>query len=83
MMIRGSENPISVPSHVAIIMDGNGRWARARGLPRNVGHKEGAKAVQRTLEAANDLGIRYLTLFGFSSENWNSECRSSECRSSV
>ena len=71
MMIRGSESSISIPSHVAIIMDGNGRWARARGLPRNAGHKKGAKAVQRTLEAANDLGIRYLTLFGFSSENWN------------
>lgn len=52
-------------------MDGNGRWARARGLPRTAGHRKGAEAVQRTLEAANDLGIRYLTLFGFSSENWN------------
>jgi undecaprenyl diphosphate synthase len=68
---RETEGPGPVPQHVAIIMDGNGRWARARGLPRTAGHKKGAEAVQRTLEAANDLGIRYLTLFGFSSENWN------------
>jgi undecaprenyl diphosphate synthase len=55
---------------VAIIMDGNGRWARARGLPRAVGHRQGAEAVKRAARAAGDLGIRYLTLFGFSSENW-------------
>lgn len=60
----------SPPAHVAIIMDGNGRWARARGLPRIAGHKRGAEAVRRTLEAAGELGISYLTLFGFSSENW-------------
>lgn len=60
-----------VPEHVAIIMDGNGRWARARGMPRTEGHRKGAEAVQRTLDAAIDLGIPYLTLFGFSSENWN------------
>ena len=70
-MTHETEGPGPVPQHVAIIMDGNGRWARARGLPRTAGHKKGAEAVQRTLEAANDLGIRYLTLFGFSSENWN------------
>lgn len=58
------------PTHVAIIMDGNGRWANARGLPRIAGHKRGADAVRRTLEAAGDLGVSYLTLFGFSSENW-------------
>ncbi len=58
------------PFHVAIIMDGNGRWAMARGLPRAVGHEHGAEAVRRTVQAASDLGIRYLTLFGFSSENW-------------
>lgn len=58
------------PAHVAIIMDGNGRWAEARGLPRVAGHKRGAEAVRRTLEAAGNLGISYLTLFGFSSENW-------------
>lgn len=63
--------PPATPRHVAIIMDGNGRWARARGLPRTFGHKKGAEAVRRVVEAAPDLGIRYLTLFGFSSENWS------------
>ena len=58
------------PAHVAIIMDGNGRWAKARGLPRIAGHRRGAESVRRTIEAAADLGISYLTLFGFSSENW-------------
>ena len=59
-----------IPLHVAIIMDGNGRWAAARGLPRVAGHREGAKAVRRTIEAAVSQGVRYLTLFAFSSENW-------------
>jgi undecaprenyl diphosphate synthase len=59
-----------VPLHVAIIMDGNGRWAASRGLPRAAGHREGAKAVRRTIEAAIAQGVRYLTLFAFSSENW-------------
>jgi undecaprenyl diphosphate synthase len=58
------------PSHVAIIMDGNGRWARARGLPRTFGHKRGADVVVQTVRDALDLDIKYLTLFGFSSENW-------------
>ncbi|HUB97452.1 MAG TPA: isoprenyl transferase [Stellaceae bacterium] len=58
------------PRHVAIIMDGNGRWAKSRGLPRIAGHRRGAEAVRRTVEASVELGIRYLTLFGFSSENW-------------
>ena len=58
------------PRHVAIIMDGNGRWAKARGLPRVAGHRRGAEAVRRTVMAAAELGIEYLTLFGFSSENW-------------
>src|SRR5579883_3650409 len=58
------------PRHVAIIMDGNGRWARSRGLPRIAGHRRGAEAVRRTVIAAADRGIGYLTLFGFSSENW-------------
>jgi undecaprenyl diphosphate synthase len=58
------------PRHVAIIMDGNGRWAQARGLPRIAGHRHGAEAVRRTVTAAGELGIAYLTLFGFSSENW-------------
>jgi len=58
------------PAHVAIIMDGNGRWAKARALPRIAGHRRGADAVRRTVEAAIELGISYLTLYGFSSENW-------------
>jgi undecaprenyl diphosphate synthase len=62
--------PRSMPRHVAIIMDGNGRWAQARGLPRIAGHRRGAEAVRRTVSGAVELGIPYLTLFGFSSENW-------------
>src|SRR3954466_7474917 len=58
------------PVHVAIIMDGNGRWAKARGLPRIAGHRRGAEAVRRTIVAATELGVRYLTLYGFASENW-------------
>jgi undecaprenyl diphosphate synthase len=58
------------PTHVAIIMDGNGRWARARGLPRSAGHSRGAEAVRRSVKAAVKAGVKYLTLFGFSSENW-------------
>jgi len=57
--------------HTAIIMDGNGRWARARGLPRSAGHREGCKTVGRVVEAAADLGIATLTLYAFSSDNWN------------
>ena len=60
----------TVPRHVAIIMDGNGRWARARGLPRAIGHKYGAERVRETVECVMELGVRHLTLFGFSSENW-------------
>src|SRR5512141_1343029 len=56
--------------HVGIIMDGNGRWARSRGLPRVAGHREGAKSVRRVMEAAPDLGIGTLTLYAFSSDNW-------------
>ncbi len=59
------------PNHVAIIMDGNGRWARARGLPNIEGHRQGAEAVRAATEAAIRNSIRYLTLYGFSSENWN------------
>ncbi|MGE4280627.1 MAG: isoprenyl transferase [Magnetospirillum sp.] len=62
--------PLPPPVHVAIIMDGNGRWAKARGLPRTAGHKRGAEAVRRTVEAAREMGISYLTLYAFSSENW-------------
>jgi undecaprenyl diphosphate synthase len=60
----------SPPAHIAIIMDGNGRWAKARGLPRTAGHKRGAESVRRTVEAAREMGVSYLTLYGFSSENW-------------
>ena len=60
----------AVPRHVAIIMDGNGRWANQRGLPRAAGHKAGAEAVRRTLQAAADAGVEVLTLYAFSSENW-------------
>lgn len=59
-----------VPSHVAIIMDGNGRWAAARRLPRVAGHREGGRAVRRTVEAAIGCGVSWLTLYAFSSENW-------------
>ena len=59
-----------LPRHVAIIMDGNGRWAKARGLPRIAGHRRGAEAARRAVTAAAELGVPYLTLFGFSSENW-------------
>jgi undecaprenyl diphosphate synthase len=60
-----------VPRHVAIIMDGNGRWANARGLPRSEGHRRGVEAVRRTVRAAIELGIQYLTIYSFSSENWS------------
>jgi undecaprenyl diphosphate synthase len=60
-----------VPKHVAIIMDGNGRWAKKRGLLRVFGHEKGAKAVRETIEAAGKIGITYLTLYAFSTENWN------------
>jgi len=59
-----------VPRHVAIIMDGNGRWAQSRGLPRSAGHRMGVEAVRRTVRAAIEIGVQYLTLFSFSSENW-------------
>ncbi|QFY60016.1 isoprenyl transferase [Rhizobium grahamii] len=61
---------LTVPEHVAIIMDGNGRWAKQRGLPRTMGHRKGVDAVRETVRVAGDVGIKYLTLFAFSSENW-------------
>src|SRR5690348_7947891 len=61
---------IAVPRHVAIIMDGNGRWAAARGLPRVEGHRRGVEAVRRTVRAAGDIGIEIVTIFSFSAENW-------------
>jgi undecaprenyl diphosphate synthase len=68
--ISAARTPRALPRHIAIIMDGNGRWAKARGMPRISGHRRGAEAVRRTVTAAGELGIPYLTLFGFSSENW-------------
>ena len=59
-----------IPEHVAIILDGNGRWAKKRGLPRSMGHKEGCKTLEDIVEQAARLGIRYLTVYGFSTENW-------------
>ena len=65
------ENITNVPQHVAIILDGNGRWAKAKGMPRNYGHKQGAKAVEDILVDARDIGIKYLTVYAFSTENWS------------
>ena len=59
------------PKHVAIIMDGNGRWAKARGLPRALGHREGVEALRRAVEASRELGLAYLSVYAFSTENWN------------
>src|SRR3990172_10676397 len=67
---RPSEIPGQVPLHVAIIMDGNGRWARARGLPRLAGHRAGADNLRRVLEACVEFGVHYLTIYAFSTENW-------------
>jgi undecaprenyl diphosphate synthase len=64
------QTPAKLPRHVAIIMDGNGRWAVRKSLPRTAGHKQGVEATRRVVQAAAELGIEYLTLFGFSSENW-------------
>ncbi|MEO7453333.1 MAG: polyprenyl diphosphate synthase, partial [Fimbriimonadales bacterium] len=63
-------NPSELPTHVGIIMDGNGRWATERGLPRLLGHREGYKTLRTVLLAANDLGLKYLTVYAFSAENW-------------
>ena len=73
--VKGLGRSSTVPRHIAIIMDGNGRWAERRGLPRVAGHRAGAEAVRRTLQAAADHGVEVLTLYAFSSENWR---RSSE-----
>jgi len=65
------EEYLNNPAHVAIIMDGNGRWAQRRGLPRAIGHRMGVEAVRRTVKAAIELKVQYLTLYSFSSENWS------------
>jgi undecaprenyl diphosphate synthase len=66
----GGEGVAGAPRHVAIIMDGNGRWAKARGLPRVAGHRQGAEAARKVLRAAGEAGVECLTLYAFSSENW-------------
>ncbi|MBR1670311.1 MAG: isoprenyl transferase [Butyrivibrio sp.] len=65
------EENTNIPAHVAIILDGNGRWAKEKGMPRNYGHMQGAKAVEDILVDARDIGIKYLTVYAFSTENWN------------
>lgn len=62
---------MKIPQHVAIILDGNGRWAKSKGMPRNYGHTIGAKNVETILRAAGEMGIRYVTMYAFSTENWN------------
>lgn len=64
------DSEYKIPAHVAIIMDGNGRWAKRRGLPRTMGHAQGARVVEQILEDADHMGIRYLTVYAFSTENW-------------
>ena len=61
---------MNIPQHVAIILDGNGRWAKKRGMPRNYGHAQGSKNVERVCEDAYKMGIKYLTVYAFSTENW-------------
>ena len=62
---------MNVPKHIAIILDGNGRWAKAKGMPRNYGHVQGSKNVERICETAYKMGVKYLTVYAFSTENWN------------
>jgi len=71
MMTEYNINPDKLPQHLAIIMDGNGRWAKQKGFLRTIGHENGASAVKRTVEQCARLGIPYLTLYAFSTENWN------------
>ena len=61
---------LRIPQHIAIIMDGNGRWAKKRFMPRNYGHAQGAKTIEKIIEEANNLGVKYLTVYAFSTENW-------------
>ena len=62
---------MKVPQHVAIILDGNGRWAKSKGMPRNYGHAQGSKNVEKICEESWRMGIKYLTVYAFSTENWN------------
>ena len=68
---KGVVITMKIPQHVAIILDGNGRWAKSKGMPRNYGHTVGAKNVETVCKAAHDMGIKYLTMYAFSTENWN------------
>jgi undecaprenyl diphosphate synthase len=69
--IREAKQQGRFPRHVAMIMDGNGRWAKERMLPRSAGHRQGVEALRRTIRAAGEIGLEYLTIFSFSSENWS------------
>ena len=69
-MSKKPEDLTSIPRHIAIIMDGNGRWAKERGLPRTEGHRVGAESVRAITEGCKEMGVEYLTLYAFSSENW-------------
>jgi undecaprenyl diphosphate synthase len=69
--LRSQIIPEKVPQHIAIIMDGNGRWAKQKGIPRVLGHRSGVKSVREVTEAAAQIGVKYLTLYAFSTENWN------------
>ncbi len=71
MSFNNETDAMRIPDHVAIIMDGNGRWAKAKGLPRTAGHQEGVETVKKVTEEAVRLGVKYLTLYTFSTENWN------------
>jgi undecaprenyl diphosphate synthase len=71
MSLKDSIIKERIPVHIAVIMDGNGRWAKKRGLMRTIGHEKGVDAVREVVEAATELGVRYLTLYAFSTENWN------------
>lgn len=70
-IFKKKENELIIPSHIGIIMDGNGRWAKKRGLPRNAGHKAGAKTLEAVAEYANKIGVANLTVYAFSTENWS------------
>src|SRR5688500_4530865 len=70
-LIRESKEQGRFPRHIALIMDGNGRWAKNRLLPRTAGHRQGVEALRRTIRAAGELGLEFLTIFSFSSENWS------------
>ena len=69
------EENLKIPAHVALILDGNGRWAKKRGLPRQLGHKKGCETLEQVVEDAARLGIRYLTVYGFSTENYSVSTR--------